>query len=79
MEILGLITLIISIIVCIYAYYKIKNQKQIDKEIEATNKKLLQNLNNLSMKENNLKYEIDILEQQYKNKTDKIHKNHTHT
>ena len=72
MEILGLIMLIIGIIACIYAYQKVKNQKQIDKEVEEANKKLLQNFNNLSMKENNLKYEIDILEQQYKDKTDKI-------
>ena len=72
MEILGLIMLIIGIIACIYAYQKVKNQKQIDKEVEEANKKLLQNFNNLSMKENNLKYEIDILEQQHKDTTDKI-------
>lgn len=72
MEILGLIMLIIGIIACIYAYQKVKNQKQIDKEVEEANKKLLQNFNNLSMRENNLKYEIDILEQQHKDKTDRI-------
>lgn len=72
MEILGLIMLIVGIIACIYAYQKVKNQKQIDKEVEEANKKLLQNFNNLSMRENNLKYEIDILEQQHKDKTDKI-------
>lgn len=72
MEILGLIMLIAGIIACVYAYHKIKNQKQIDKEIEETNKKLLQNFNNLSMRENNLKYEIDILEQQHKDKTERL-------
>ena len=72
MEILGLIMLIIGIIACIYAYQKVKNQKQIDKEVEEANKKLLQNFNNLSMRENNLKYEIDILEQQHRDKTNKI-------
>ena len=72
MSILGLIMLITGIIACIIAYKKIKNQKQVDKEIEETNKKLLENYNELTIKQNNLIDKINLLEQQEKNKTDKL-------
>lgn len=72
MEMLGLIMFIIGIITCVYAYHKINNQKQIDKQTEETNKKLLENYNELIIKQNNLIDKINLLEQQEQSKTDKL-------
>ena len=72
MTILGFIMLIIGIVTCIIAYRKIKSQKQIDKQIEETNKKLLENYNELTIKQNNLIDKINLLEQQEQNKTERL-------
>lgn len=72
MTILGFIMLITGIVACIIAYRKIKSQKQIDKQIEETNKKLLENYNELTIKQNNLIDKINLLEQQEQNKTERL-------
>ena len=72
MTTLGFVMLVIGIIACIIAYQKIKNQKQIDKQIEETNKKLLENYNELTIKQNNLIDKINLLEQQEQSKTEQL-------
>ena len=53
---MSIITLIIvagALILGGYAYYRIKQQKKIDIEIEQKNKKILENYNELKIKEKN--------------------------
>ena len=72
MNILESILIILGILSCIYVYYKIKKQKQIDKHIEETNKKLLETYNDLIIKENNLINKLNLLEQQEQDRTQRL-------
>lgn len=70
--ILNLIIAIILIVALVYAYHLIKNQKQVDKQTEEINKKLLENYNELIAKENNLIDKLKLLEQQEQSRTERL-------
>ena len=55
-----------------YACYRIKQQKKIDIEIEQKNKKILENYNELQIKEKNLINKLKLLEEQEHKATEKL-------
>lgn len=72
---MSIITLIIvagALILGGYAYYRIKQQKKIDIEIEQKNKKILENYNELQIKEKNLINKLKLLEEQEYKATEKL-------
>ena len=72
MNILEPILIILGILSCTYVYYKLKKQKQINKDIEKANKKLLETYNDLLIKENNLINKLNLLEQQEQDRTQRL-------
>lgn len=72
---MSIITLIIvagALILGGYACYRIKQQKKIDIEIEQKNKKILENYNELQIKEKNLINKLKLLEEQEYKTTEKL-------
>ena len=72
---MSIITLIIvagALILGGYACYRIKQQKKIDIEIEQKNKKILENYNELQIKEKNLINKLKLLEEQEYKATEKL-------
>ena len=72
---MSIITLIIvagALILGGYACYRIKQQKKIDIEIEQKNKKILENYNELQIKEKNLINKLKLLEEQEHKTTEKL-------
>ena len=72
---MSIITLIIvagALILGGYACYRIKQQKKIDIEIKQKNKKILENYNELQIKEKNLINKLKLLEEQEYKATEKL-------
>ena len=72
MEILGLIMLIVGLIACGYAYYKVKNQKQKDSQTEEINRKLETTTTYLKNKKEKLIETLHYLEEQELKQNNKI-------
>ena len=72
MEILGLIMLIVGLIACGYAYYKVKNQKQKDNQTEEINRKLETTTTYLKNKKEKLIETLHYLEEQELKQNNKI-------
>lgn len=70
--IINIIIAVILLIVLIYAFYLIKNQKRIDKETEEINQKIRSNMHELQINESNLIRSIKLLEEQEKTHNERV-------
>ena len=72
MNILSIIIFILGISACIYAYHKIKHQKQVDNETEKFNLEIKQDMHRLEINRSNIIRSLKLLEEQEKIQQDRI-------
>ena len=72
MNILSIIIFILGLCTCIYAYYKIKHQKQVDSETEKINLEIKQDMYRLEINRSNIIKSLKLLEEQEKTQQERI-------